>query len=157
MCLLRLEDIKAFLRTTFALNCLACKGRPARPKAVKRTRIRTAAFACRLARTKNTCKARQGGKTWSGHCTLSSLLSAMRAPHRAAYRNASVATRPSGCSHWLHNADRGSCQNSCRGKAASGSVEFFWSMWGNDLAAAIMSHSYSFIHSLDLKGRWGQP
>ncbi len=107
--------------------------------------IRTANFACQLARTKNTWKARQGGKAWSRHCTLSSLqaqLSAMRALHRAAYRNASLATRgSSGYSHW-HNADRDSCHNSCRNKAASGSVKFFWSMWAMTWQRLIVSHSY---------------
>ncbi len=149
MCVLRLEDSKAFLRARFALDCLACKGRrPARQKVVKPTRKRTAALACRLARTNDTCKATQGGKAWSTHCTLSCLhaqLSVMRALHRAAYRNASLATRPSGYSHWLHNADRGSCQNNCRSKAASVSVKLLWSMWGNDLAAAIVSHSCDSI------------
>ena len=118
---------------------------------------RTAAFARQLARTKDTCKARQGGKAWCRHRTLGSLharLSAMRALHHAAYRNASLATKFSGCSHWLHNAARDSCQNSHRNKAASGSVKFFWSMWAMTWQRLIVSHSYGTIssyQSLDFK------
>ena len=137
---------RGFWSVSSGNNCppLPCmQGTSCKTKSCQVYQTRTATFACQLARTKNACKARQGGKAWSRHCTLSSLQAQLSALHRPAYRNASLATRrSSGYSHWLHNANRDSCQKICRSKAASGSVKLFWSMWAMTWQRLIVSHSY---------------
>ncbi len=76
MCVLRLKNFEAFLRATLALDCLACKGRPARQKAVKPTKYALARLHANSHAPKTLVRRGKGAKLGpdtarSAVCTLS--------------------------------------------------------------------------------------